>query len=238
MEALGIYSLVYQIVTIPVLKLNPIITRVAFPVFSKDKNNNQTLETGYLYMTKLLALVSFPLLLGLYSVADIVIPLFFGKQWGEAIPILQIMIIVGILRVLMNPNGSIILAKGKANISFYWDSGVLVCYSLALLAAVQSEQLEMVAWTYVAVSILNFIGGRILLTRMIGLQLKRYIKVLLLPFILAGVSSVIAFVLKNQMISLHNNLVWTLIWSVLISGISYFLLFLVTKKLELRGEYQ
>lgn len=96
----------------------------------------------------------------------------------------------------------------------------------------------MVAWTYVAVSILNFIGGRILLTRMIGLQLKRYIKVLLLPFILAGVSSVIAFVLKNQMISLHNNLVWTLIWSVLISGISYFLLFLVTKKLELRGEYQ
>lgn len=238
MEALGIYSLVYQIVTIPVLKLNPIITRVAFPVFSKDKNNNQALETGYLYMTKLLALVSFPLLLGLYSVADIVIPLFFGEQWGEAIPILQIMIIVGILRVLMNPNGSIILAKGKANISFYWDSGVLVCYSLALLAAVQSEQLEMVAWTYVAVSILNFIGGRILLTRMIGLQLKRYIKVLLLPFILAGVSSVIAFVLKNQMISLHNNLVWTLIWSVLISGISYFLLFLVTKKLELRGEYQ
>lgn len=238
MEALGIYNLVYQIVTIPVLKLNPIITRVAFPVFAMDKNNNQALETGYLYMTKLLAIVSFPLLLGLLSVADLVIPLFFGEQWVEAIPILHIMIIVGILRVLMNPNGSILLAKGKANISFYWDSGVLVCYGLALLAAVQSNQLEIVAWTYVAVSILNFIGGRMLLTRMIGLQLKRYVKVLLLPFILAGVSSGIALLLKNQMISIHNNIVWALIWSVLISGISYLLLLLVSKKLDLREEYR
>lgn len=238
MEALGLYNLVYQIVTIPVLKLNPIITRVAFPVFAKDKNNNQALETGYLHMTKLLAIVSFPLLLGLYSVSDLVIPLFFGEQWIEAIPILQIMIIVGILRVLMNPNGSIILAKGKANIAFYWDLGVLVCYGAALLAAVRSNQLEIVAWAYVGVSILNFIGGRMLLTRMIGLQLKSYVKVLLLPFILAGVSSGIALLLKNQMISIHNNLVWAFIWSVLVSGISYLLLLHVLKKLEVREEYQ
>ena len=238
MEALGLYNLVYQIVTIPVLKLNPIITRVAFPVFAKDKNNNQALETGYLHMTQLLAIVSFPLLLGLYSVSDLVIPLFFGEQWIEAIPILQIMIIVGILRVLMNPNGSIILAKGKANIAFYWDLGVLVCYGAALLAAVRSNQLEIVAWAYVGVSILNFIGGRMLLTRMIGLQLKSYVKVLLLPFILAGVSSGIALLLKNQMISIHNNLVWAFIWSVLVSGISYLLLLHVLKKLEVREEYQ
>ncbi|NMO75824.1 teichuronic acid biosynthesis protein TuaB [Niallia alba] len=237
MEALGLYNLVYQIVTIPVLKLNPIITRVAFPVFAKDKNNNQALETGYLHMTQLLAIVSFPLLLGLYSVSDLVIPLFFGEQWIEAIPILQIMIIVGILRVLMNPNGSIILAKGKANIAFYWDLGVLVCYGAALLAAVRSNQLEIVAWAYVGVSILNFIGGRMLLTRMIGLQLKSYVKVLLLPFILAGVSSGIALLLKDQMISIYNNLVWAFIWPVLVSGISYLLLLHVLKKLEVREEY-
>ncbi|MCC5704112.1 hypothetical protein, partial [Klebsiella pneumoniae] len=140
-------------------------------------------------------------------------PLFFGEQWMAAVPILEIMIIVGILRVLMNPNGSIILAKGKADIAFYWDLGVLVCYGLALLAAVRSNQLEIVAWTYVGVSILNFIGGRILLTRMIGLQLKSYVKALLLPLILAVVSSGIALLLKTQMTSIHNNLVWALVWS-------------------------
>lgn len=238
MEALGIYNLVYQIITIPVLKLNPIITRVAFPVFAKDKNNNRALESGYLYMTKLLAIVSFPLLLGLYAVADLVIPLFFGEQWMAAVPILEIMIIVGILRVLMNPNGSIILAKGKADIAFYWDLGVLVCYGLALLAAVRSNQLEIVAWTYVGVSILNFIGGRILLTRMIGLQLKSYVKALLLPLILAVVSSGIALLLKTQMTSIHNNLVWALVWSVLISGIIYLLMLHALKHVAFREEYQ
>ncbi|PIK32529.1 colanic acid exporter, partial [Bacillus siamensis] len=69
-EALGIYNLAYQIVTLPVLKINPIITRVAFPVFAKNKHENSAIREGFLNMTKMLALISFPLLLGLVSVSD------------------------------------------------------------------------------------------------------------------------------------------------------------------------
>jgi teichuronic acid exporter len=88
-EALGIYNLAYQIITIPVLKINPIVTRVAFPVFSKNQGNNQTLREGFLNMTKLLSLISFPLLIGLMTVSDLFIEVVFGEKWLQAVPVLN-----------------------------------------------------------------------------------------------------------------------------------------------------
>lgn len=224
MEALGIYSLVYQIVTIPVLKINPILTRVAFPLFSKVQQDNKALVDGYLYITKILGFVSFPLLLGLLSVSDLFIALFFGEKWIDAVPILQIMLVVGLLRVLMNPNGSIILAKGKANIAFYWDAGVMILYGLSLLIAVQTGSLVTVAWTYVGVSGLNFIFGRWLLAKLIFLQWKDYIKALTVPLIMAVVITILAFVLKISMGHFSNHILWTFIASVGISTFVYVML--------------
>ncbi len=110
-EALGIYNLAYQIVTLPVLKINPIITRVAFPVFAKNKHENSVIREGFLNMTKILALISFPLLLGLVSVSDAFVASVFGEKWLAAVPVLNVLAIVGILRVLMNPNGSVVARK-------------------------------------------------------------------------------------------------------------------------------
>ncbi|WP_026692745.1 teichuronic acid biosynthesis protein TuaB [Peribacillus kribbensis] len=207
-EALGIYNLVYQIVTIPVLRINPIMTRVAFPVFSKNQNSHTDLNDGFLYMTKLLGLAAFPMLMGLTAVADVFVPAFFGEKWSAAIPILQIMAIVGMLRVLMNPNGSIILAKGRANIAFYWDSGMLLLYGAALYAAVLTGSLEWVAWSYVAVSVINFILGRWLLAALISLRWASYLQSLALPFVLSLIMSCIAFMMnKYSSIYFHGSVI-------------------------------
>ncbi|MBD8070889.1 teichuronic acid biosynthesis protein TuaB [Bacillus sp. PS06] len=224
-EALGIYHLAYQIVTIPVLKINPIVTRVAFPVFAKNQHSNSVLNEGFLHMTKILSFISFPLLVGLIAVADEFILFVFGEKWTAAVPILQIMAIVGILRVLMNPNGSIILAKGKANIAFYWDAVVLLLYGGSLLIAVTTNQLEIVAWTYVIVSILNFIFGRWLLAWLIQLEWSRYLKTIVVPFVLSVVIAIFAYVIKEMMAAvIPNPAYWPLIISVSSSACLYMLL--------------
>ncbi|MCM3668144.1 MOP flippase family protein [Mesobacillus maritimus] len=214
-EALGFYHLAYQVVTIPVLKINPILTRVAFPLFSKNQHDHNSLKEGFLHISKLLALVSFPLLLGVIAVADVFIVTVFGKQWLPATEILQIMAIVGLLRVLMNPNGSVLLAKGKANLSFYWDTGVLLLYGLALWVAVQSQNLETVAWTYVTVSLVNFFIGRWLLAWLIQLSLKDYLQALSKPFILSITMMVGAFWIKEISARyLTDEAFWTMLLSV------------------------
>ncbi|MCR2232432.1 oligosaccharide flippase family protein, partial [Salmonella enterica] len=80
---------------------------------------------------KLLALISFPLLIGLTTVSDLFVEVVFGEKWLQAVPVLNILAIVGLLRVLMNPNGSVLLAKGRADLAFYWDSGIMLLYGLS-----------------------------------------------------------------------------------------------------------
>jgi teichuronic acid exporter len=196
-EALGVYHLAYQIVTIPVLKINPILTRVAFPLFSKNQHSQKALKDGFLHMSKLLAVVTFPMLLGLMVVADVFVAAIFGQKWLVAVPIVQIMAIVGILRVLMNPNGSVLLAKGKARLAFYYDSGVLILYGASLLFAVASGNLEVVAWTYVLASLINFIIGRQLLKWLIELEWQAYLKSLAGPLGMSMLMALAAWIVKE-----------------------------------------
>jgi teichuronic acid exporter len=226
-EALGIYNLAYQIVTIPVLKINPILTRVAFPVFSRNQQSQAALNDGFLHMTKLLSLVSFPILMGLTAVSNVFILTIFGQKWVQAVPIVQIMALVGILRVLMNPNGSIILAKGKAKIAFYWDAGVLILYGFSLMLAVNTNSLKVVAWTYVLVSAVNFLFGRWLLKWLIQLSWSNYLKSMAVPFQLSVIITVMAFFTKE--ISIHYfsiTAIWPLMISVSLSAGLYVLLLL------------
>ncbi|MCM3116385.1 MOP flippase family protein [Neobacillus sp. MER 74] len=224
-EALGIYNLAYQIVTIPVLKINPIITRVAFPVFSKSHQNQVLITDGFLHMTKLLSLVSFPILMGLTAVSNVFILTVFGQKWLDAVPVVQIMAVVGILRVLMNPNGSVILAKGKANIAFYWDAGVLILYGASLWIAVMTNNLEVVAWTYAGVSLVNFLVGRWLLNWLIQLRFRQYLQTISVPFLLSLLITTLAFCLKKiSSFYFTQTSIWPLIFSVGISAIAYILL--------------
>jgi len=244
-EALGIYNLAYQIVTIPVLKINPIITRVAFPVFSKSHQNQVLLTDGFLHMTKLLSLVSFPILMGLTAVSNVFILTIFGQKWLDAVPIVQIMAVVGILRVLMNPNGSVILAKGKANIAFYWDAGVLILYGVSLWLAVMTDKLEVVAWTYAGVSLVNFLIGRWLLNWLIQLRFRQYLQAISIPFLLSFLITAVAFGLKKvSSFYFPQSSIWPLIFSVGISAIAYIFLlykvypafFLKIVKKQIRGQ--
>ncbi|MGY5190267.1 UNVERIFIED_CONTAM: colanic acid exporter, partial [Bacillus amyloliquefaciens DSM 7 = ATCC 23350] len=84
---------------------------------------------------------------GLVSVSDAFVASVFGEKWLTAVPVLNVLAIVWILRVLMNPNGSVLLAKGRADLAFYWDAVVMLLYGASLYAAVLSCSLLTVVWT-------------------------------------------------------------------------------------------
>ncbi|MDM5299622.1 MOP flippase family protein [Bacillus pumilus] len=239
-EALGIYSLAYQIVTIPVLKINPIVTRVAFPVFSKSQHDHSLLREGFLSMTNVLALISFPLLIGLAAVSDSFIEVVFGEKWLVAVPVLNILCIVGLLRVLMNPNGSILLAKGRADIAFYWDSGMLLVYGCALYVGVSTGDLMTVAWIYSGVSLLNFIVGRWLMAYIIQLEMKVYMKSLWKPAVMSLLMAACAVAVHQGMKLMSADVLLQFLLTVCVSAILYSLLLLnmypqVAGKLLRRG---
>ena len=184
-ETLGIYLLAYQLVTMPLARINPILTRVAFPVFAKKQTDNVALRRGYLEMIKLLALIVFPLLIGLITTAPLLVPVVFGVGWSTAIPLIQILAVLGLFKALANPIGSILLTKGRPDIAFKWNASGAVITVLVFGFFVRYG-VRGVAWSYVGLSSVDFLVTILMLSYLIGLDYRDHVGALLAPLALSG----------------------------------------------------
>lgn len=230
-EALGVYNLAYQLIVIPVTKINPIVTKVAFPVFSLHQDNNEVINKSFVNMSKLLSVVTFPILIGLIACADVFVPVVFGEKWEVAIPVVQILAVLGILRVLMNPNGSLLLGKGRADLGFIWDFFVAVFNGLAIWFVVKEGIIE-VAIVYVFVSFLNFILGRGLLHYVTKLKAKHYFSALAKPTIITILMGICVYVVQQFSLNVLNlNPSWLLLIVLMtVGGITYIIFFYLIDK--------
>ncbi len=174
-QVLGAYSLAYQVVVMPITKINPIITRVAYPVFAKKQTDNQALCRGYLQMMKLLGIIVFPLLIGVAVISPVVVPVLFGNKWGQTAVLIQIMALVGILKSLGNPSGTILLAKGRADIGFKWNVTVAAINTAVFWMCAKYYGVYAVAWSWVALSILYAILMQLILNYIVKLQFVDYV---------------------------------------------------------------
>jgi lipopolysaccharide exporter len=120
-KGLGYYTLAHNLVLRPSQLINPVITKVAFPVFSRIQNDTDRLKRGYLKILQLLSIINFPIMAGIAVLAPIMVPIIFGEQWLPSIILIQILSIVGLLRSTSNPVGSLLLAKGRADLGFKWN---------------------------------------------------------------------------------------------------------------------
>lgn len=115
---LGFYNVAYNLALRPFLLINPIVTRVAFPVFARVQTRNEQLRSGFLQMIELIAAVLVPLYAALIVLAEPIIYVGPSAKFAPAIPMLRVLGVVGMVLSLGNPMGSLILAKGRPGISF------------------------------------------------------------------------------------------------------------------------
>ena len=74
----------------------------------------------------MLTTINFPIISGLAIAAPTFVPVVFGEQWRPSIVLVQVLSIVGLLRSTGNPVGSLVLAKGRADLGFKWNLGLTV----------------------------------------------------------------------------------------------------------------
>lgn len=186
-EALGYYSLAFQVITLPLARFNPIITRVTFSVFSKVQHDNETLRRGYLKVVSYVATFVFPMLAGMFVVAPLFVEVVYGNTWLPAVAVIRILCVVGALKALGNPLGSLLLSKGRADIGFYWNVFAVAAVSIANWIGARWG-IEGVAWsTLIVVTLVFFPAGfylRWLVVRMQALPYLSSLKVALIGSVL------------------------------------------------------
>ncbi|HEX5435625.1 MAG TPA: MOP flippase family protein [Gemmatimonadaceae bacterium] len=125
-QPLGYYNLAWSLVIQPITKINPILTRVAFPVFARVQDDIERLRRGFLTLSRMLALVNVPLLIGLAATAPAVVRVLYGDGWQPVVPLVQVLALVALLRSSANPVGSLLLARGRADLGFKWSVAILL----------------------------------------------------------------------------------------------------------------
>lgn len=186
-QALGYYSVATNIVVQPVQRLNPMITGVAIPVFSRVQDDTERLQRGYLEMIRLLLFVSAPILIGAAVVAPTAIPLLLGQQWTEAVPLAQALAFYALFRSLGNAAGSLLLARGKANWGFYWSlAGLAIIPALVYLASMSGDVLYVALLLVVMQVLLSFVHYLVLIRNLIGPCFGSYVRAAGVPMLLAG----------------------------------------------------
>jgi O-antigen/teichoic acid export membrane protein len=115
--ALGAYGIAYNVMLVPILRLVTPVQQVLFPALSRIQKSDD-LGTKWLRMTRVLAAVTLPGLLGMVVVAPDFIVVVLGDEWRGAIHVLQILAWVGILNVASLQTTTLLEALGRAGSVF------------------------------------------------------------------------------------------------------------------------
>lgn len=120
-ESLGIYSILKSLMMKPSKIINPTITKVLFPIMSTIQGDTVQLRRIYLKTVNYLCSINFFIYIGIIILAEPLNYIFFGNKDSEFVVIMQLLSFYYMLRSIANPAGVLILAKGKANLAFYWN---------------------------------------------------------------------------------------------------------------------
>jgi len=128
-EGLGYYSFAFQLCTMPMQKLWPLVSQVSLPLLAKIQNSPKLLKQGYYQITEAVGYATGPIYLGLAVTAPDLVPFAFGSQWTNSIAAVQILAVMFLLRASVLPTQSLLLAVGRADTRFHYS---VVC--LAVIA--------------------------------------------------------------------------------------------------------
>ena len=202
------------------MQFNPILTRVAFPVFAHRQNDDAALRRGYAELSSILSLISFPYLIGAAIVAPDLVPAVFSDRWLDAVPLVQILALLGIFKALGNPQGSIYLAKVRPDLMLRNALQLLVLVTVFIGIAVQVS-VEAAAAAHVLAVAINFANNRLRIERLIGLKVREYLMALWRPAMLTGLMGAVVLLSAPFVRDATPNELTALAVEVLIGVVTY-----------------
>lgn len=173
---LGIYTRAYMTMLLPLSQFSWVFTKVMFPTFSRIQHDISRVKQIYLKCLGTIALITFPMMIGLAVVADNFVIAVFGEKWSMMVPALQVLSIVGALQSIVTTVGWIYMSQGKTDWMFKWGlfSGSVAFASFS--TGVYIGSVEAVAYCYALANLLLLYWNFTIPGRLIGMTLSDVLK--------------------------------------------------------------
>jgi O-antigen/teichoic acid export membrane protein len=147
-SAVGIYNLADKLMRLPLNNVTSITSAVMFPVLSAMQDDVESVKQTYLRATRMIGLLTFPMMIGLSILAEPAILVVYGDKWREAIRIVQLLCFSGLAQSIYFTGGWIFLSRGRTDIIFSWGIYTTLIRVVGVLVGVHWGIMG-VAWAYV-----------------------------------------------------------------------------------------
>ena len=211
--ALGFYSRAKRLQELPVENIQSSISRVTFPVFSSIQEDKPRLKQGVRKALMALAMVNFPMMIGLAVIAKPLVLVLLTAKWLPCVPYLQLFCILGALYPLHAMNLNVLKAQGRSDLFLRLEvlKKILIIISIAVT---YRWGIQAMIYGQIAVSILGYYLNSYYSGRLINYPITEQIFDLA-PYL--GISMVMGIgVYSIQSFRFHNN--YTLLISQVLAG--------------------
>jgi lipopolysaccharide exporter len=151
-EALGLYTLAFRLPQMLVINVFFLISAVAFPIFSRARDDPERLRSGYLRSLRLEAAYGVGAGVALAVSAPMLVPVLFGPGWEGSVAPLQALGVYATFRALGFGAVDVYKAIGRPGLAAAVSLARLIVLVPALIAATHFG-IEGVAWAQAALAL-------------------------------------------------------------------------------------
>lgn len=130
-EALGGYGYAWTLASIPVDKITAIVGGVTPSMFAAVQHDIPALRRYFLLVVEGLAVVAFPLTIGIALVAGDLVPVVFGERWRFMTLPLQVLAAYASVRTIAPPASQVLLVTGDTRFQMYQNALAAVLFPVA-----------------------------------------------------------------------------------------------------------
>ncbi|MDR6393860.1 lipopolysaccharide biosynthesis protein [Herbaspirillum seropedicae] len=191
--SLGIYGMAFSLATLPSSQITALVINVAAPLFAKLQHEPARLNAVLVNMTRGIAYVVYPALMGMLACSHELILVVLGPQWEQCQVPFSALCLMGLVKSVDPLLSQVLTAIGQVKRLVAYTALCAVTMSLAFAVGAWADGLRGVSAAWVLVYPLLSVKLLHDVARLTGLSMRGYYRALL-P-ILAGALAMLAVVL-------------------------------------------
>jgi O-antigen/teichoic acid export membrane protein len=173
--SLGYYSLAFQFSSLPLEKFVTILNEIAFPSFSSVQHEAERLQRHFLKLVNFVALITFPMFVGIFLVADNAVELFLGARWLPVVFPLKVLCLVSCVRAVETINAPVAMAKGQPRVVVFNTLVAALVLPASFYLGARYAGINGVAMAWLVTRPFLFTVVTIQTVRVVGMSFLRYL---------------------------------------------------------------
>jgi len=176
------YALSYRVMMLPLQSFTQAVNRVALPLYARKQSDLGYVQRNFLFTTRMVSLVTFPVMTAIAVSAPDLVPTLFGNAWRPAIVPMQLLALVGLRQSVQSLVQSVVIASGRTHWQFRMN---LVWSVLAIAGFAIGVQwgINGVAGAYLAVDLLMAPMTVFYAAKILAFTARQYLATLVPPAI-------------------------------------------------------